>query len=326
VTSNALLVPDCGAGVGLGHLERMLALADALRPDVGAVIVVPGDDSGVRGRVAARGHPVLEAGGETSERALVAAAETAPDLIVLDGYVFDVDTQRSLREHVALVVVDDLGLPTVCHLAVNPAPGGESKRPEGADAFLGGATYALLPAAVTEARDGVAPGGRSPRTVLVSTGATDRGGLCARVVTALLAGESGVEVLAVIGPEMRRDGLARDPRLTLLVEPPTLAAALGAATVFAGAAGTSAVQAACVGVPAVITATAANQEDQAGALVAAGCAVMAPPDRIAGECLRLLDDAELRTEMSRRGRALVDGQGAARVAQSLRRLLRARAA
>jgi spore coat polysaccharide biosynthesis predicted glycosyltransferase SpsG len=326
VTSNALLVPDCGAGVGLGHLERMLALADALRPDVDQRIVVPREDAGLHSRVAARGHATVHVGGDARERALGAAAETAPDLIVLDGYFFDTGTQRLLRERGALVVVDDLGHPTTCNLAVNPAPGGEAKRPAGADAFLGGATYALLSAATVAARDSVAPGGRDGRSVLVSTGATDRDGLCARLVTALLAGDAGVEVVAIVGPEMRRDGLGGDPRLSILVEPPTLAGALGAATVYAGAAGTSAVQAACVGVPAVITATAANQADQAAALAAAGCAVVAPPDEIAAECVRLLDAAELRAEMSRRGRALVDGQGAARVAQALRRLMGARAA
>jgi hypothetical protein len=31
MTRRALLIPDCGVGTGLGHLERALALADALR-------------------------------------------------------------------------------------------------------------------------------------------------------------------------------------------------------------------------------------------------------------------------------------------------------
>jgi len=41
VTSRALLAADCGRGVGLGHLERMLALAEALRPEVEASVLVP---------------------------------------------------------------------------------------------------------------------------------------------------------------------------------------------------------------------------------------------------------------------------------------------
>jgi spore coat polysaccharide biosynthesis predicted glycosyltransferase SpsG len=41
VTPRALLCADCGSGVGLGHLERMLALADALQPDVDVVLLVP---------------------------------------------------------------------------------------------------------------------------------------------------------------------------------------------------------------------------------------------------------------------------------------------
>jgi len=326
VTTSALLVPDCGSGVGLGHLERMLALADALRPDVTAMLVVPAGDDTVRRRVTDRGHATLEQAGAAATRALSAAAGSGTDVVVLDGYVFDVAIQQRLREIAPLIVVDDLGLPSACDLAVNPAPGGEAKHPDGADSFLGGAPFALISAAIVEARDSVPQQGRGRRSVVVSTGAADASGLCALVVAGVLSGDAGAEVVAVVGPDMRRDDLGDDPRLTALVGPSTLAGALASATLFAGAAGTSAVQAACVGIPAVITATVANQMDQAAALADAGCAVLAPPHRITAECLRLLDDATTCAEMSTRGRLLVDGHGAVRVAGAVRRLIRARAA
>ncbi|MGH7722073.1 MAG: hypothetical protein ACRENL_04450, partial [Candidatus Dormibacteria bacterium] len=311
---------------GLGHLERMLALADALRPGIAAAVVVPEHDDAVRRRVVGRGHVALEVAGETAVRARSAALESTPDVIVLDGYVFDVPAQERLRDQAPLIVVDDLGLPAACHLAVNPAPGGEGRRPAGADAFLGGATYALIPPAVVQAREAVPRRGRGRRRVLVSTGATDPSGLCGRVVATLLAGDATVEVVAVVGPDMRRHDLLDDARLNVLLQPATLAGALAAATLFAGAAGTSAVQAACVGIPAVVTATATNQEDQAAALAAAGCALAVAPDDIATHCLRLLEEPVRCAQMSQRGRVLVDGRGAARVADSLRRLIAARAA
>jgi spore coat polysaccharide biosynthesis predicted glycosyltransferase SpsG len=326
VTARALLVPDCGSGVGLGHLERMLALADALRRDLAAVVALPAGERGLHRRVADRGHDSIEESGDAAARATAAAGQLTPDVIVLDGYGFDLATQQELRRRAPLIVVDDLGHPAFCDLAVNPSPGGEDKRPSGADAYLGGARYALVPPGVVEARQTARRQGRGRRSVLVSTGATDALGIISRVVGDLLQRDPGVEVVAVVGPEMDRDDLPRHPHLNVLVEPSSLSGALATATVFTGAAGTSAVQAACAGVPAVITPVVANQRDQAAALAAAGCAVVVAPDELAVECLRLLDDPERRTEMARLGRELVDGRGAARVADSVRRLVRAPAA
>jgi len=327
VTSRALLAADCGRGVGLGHLERMLALAEALRPEVEASVLVPEGDAALRRRVSDRGHTPIDAQGDTPLRVASAlAASPLFDAVVLDGYVFDVGLQRRLRDRAPLTVVDDLRLPTDCDLAVNPSPGGESLRPDGARAFLGGAAYALIRASVVSAREMASRGDREPRTVLVSTGATDPAGLGLSVSHALLDRDSTVAVTRVVGPDSME--LAGDawPRESLLVAPPDLAGGLGTATVYVGAAGTTAVQAACVGCPSVITAAVSNQEAQAAALAAAGCAVVVDPAELAGACLTLLDDPARRAEMSTRGRALVDGRGAARVAAAIRHLVAARAA
>lgn len=325
VTARALLVPDCGTGVGLGHLERMLALADALRPDLVASVVVPNTASALRDRVANRGHDALEVAGSVNGRAVAAAEQVGSELIVLDGYDFDIGTQEWLRDRASLVVVDDSGHPTACDLAVNPSPGGEDSPPAGAHAFLGGARFALLPAGLLQARTARARP-RARRSVLVSTGAMDARGITALVATELLRLDTVAEVVAVVGPEMDRADLPNNGRLRVLIEPPSLAVPLSEAAVYVGAAGTTAVQAACVGTPAVITAVAENQRSQAAALAGARCAVVVAQDQLARECLLLLDDPARRAAMAERGRELVDGRGAARVADSIRRLVRAHAA
>jgi len=327
VIPKALLAADCGRGVGLGHLERMLALADALRPEVEVSVLVPDNDAALRRRVSDRGHTPVEARGDTPLR-VASAVDSSPsfDVVVLDGYVFDVELQRRLRERAPLTVVDDLRLPADCDLAVNPSPGGDALRPEGARAFVGGAAYALIRASVVNAREIASRGEREPRSVLVSTGATHLAGLGLSVSHALLDRDPTVAVTRVVGPDSIE--LAEDawPREHLLVAPPDLAGSLGTATVYVGAAGTTAVQAACVGCPSAITAAVSNQEAQAAALAAAGCAVVVDPADLAGACLTLLDDPARRAQMATCGRALVDGRGAARVAAEIRHLVAARAA
>lgn len=327
MTLRALLAPDCGPGVGLGHLERMLALADALQPDVSVSLIVPDGDAVLRQRVEGRGHTVVTAPGSTASRVEAVVAATRPvDLLILDGYVFDIDLQRRLRERAPLTVVDDLGLPAACDLAVNPSPGGEQFRPSGAKGFLGGPAYALLRAAFVEARERVLRRGRAPRTVLVSTGATDLDGIAGRVSDELLESDASVEVIRVVGPDARGVPRTDQPRLRLLVAPMSLADALARATVYVGAAGTTAVQAACVGIPAVINDAVANQAAQATALAGAGCAVVVGLGDLAPECLKLLVDPGRCDAMADRGRALVDGRGAWRVAEAVRRLTRVDAA
>jgi len=326
VTPRALLAADCGRGVGLGHLERMLALADALRPDVDVAVLIPEDDHDLQARVTDRGHSVLPARGSTCERVEAALRNPASfDAVVLDGYVFPVGLQRRLRDQAPLTVVDDLQLPADCDLAVNPSPGGEALRPLGAASFLGGATYALIRDSVVRARELVLRRGSDQRSVLVSTGATDLAGLGSTLADALLDRDVSVEVTRVVGPDSRA-GRAPRPREHLLVAPADLADAFAAATVFAGAAGTTAVQAACAGIPAVITPAVRNQQAQAAALAAAGCAMVVDPVEMAQSCLGLLDDPVQRAAMARRGRALVDGRGASRVAQAVRHLVAARSA
>lgn len=327
MTPRALLAADCGSGVGLGHLERMLALADALHRDLEVLVLLPEGDAALRRRVVDRGHEPVEAAGDTASR-VEAAVGVAPsvDAVVLDGYVFDVGLQRRIHDRVPLTVIDDLGLPADCDLAVNPSPGGERMRPTGAAAFLGGAAYALLRASFVEAREAVMRRGRGRRTVLVSSGATDLDGMGRRVGGELLDRDTTVEVIRVVGPDTRATISGAQPREHLLVAPASLAEALTSASIYVGAAGTTAVQAACVGIPGVITAAVPNQAAQATALAAAGCAALVDARDLAATCLMLLDDRDRCEEMAACGRNLIDGRGASRVAEAVRHLAAARAA
>jgi UDP-2,4-diacetamido-2,4,6-trideoxy-beta-L-altropyranose hydrolase len=327
VTPRALLCADCGTGVGLGHLERMLALADALRPDVEVALLVPEGDQALHQRVIDRGHAIIAARGDAADR-VESMIDTAAlfATVVLDGYVFDVALQRRLRARAPLVVVDDLQLPADCDIAVNPSPGGEDLRPSGATSFFGGARYALIPKAVVDARDVTLRSGREPRTVLLSTGATDIAGIGNAVSDELLGRDATVEVIRVIGPDAGNAVPPPRPRERRVTAPPHLADLLAVSTVYAGAAGTTAVQAACVGTPAVITAAVSNQSAQAAALARAGCAIVTDTSQMASACLSLLNDSDARDIMSERGRTLVDGQGAVRIAEAIQHLVAARAA
>ena len=311
--ANILLVPECGPGVGLGHLERMLALADRLHG--GVELVLPDDDEVVE-RARRRGHAVTTHRGDLLER--VAQVESRGRCLVVDAYTFPREAQRRVRANAPLVVVDDLGQPSACDLAVNPAPGGEAMRPSGARRFLGGARYALMSAAYLDARRAREVSPPPPGSVLISTGATDADGLGTALASRL------VSVRDVRVTLVRGNGwpVAALPSVVEVVDQPqSLARLIATHAVFCGAAGTSAVQAAMVGTPAVITAAFDNQLAQAHALAAAGAAVNVDRDAMAAAVERLLDDDAALRAMSAAGRSLVDGRGAERVADAMSTLV-----
>jgi spore coat polysaccharide biosynthesis predicted glycosyltransferase SpsG len=321
-----VLVPECGAGIGFGHLERMLALADALREQVEPVVVTVAEASVVE-RVRNRGHVALPLAGSAPDRAMRAVVECAARLVVLDGYVFPAGVQTAIRGSCPLVVVDDLDGPCDCDVAVNPAPGVEdSPGPTGASATLRGPAFALLAAAYRTARDQRMREPHSATSLLVSNGGSDLGSIGVPLAHALLTCSVDGRVDLVIGPGATTP--LDHPRVTLHRSPTTLASLLAQAALYAGAAGTTAVQAACVGVPAIIAPVADNQRRQAGALERAGCAVVVSPpidERVAQSACRLLSDRERLQAMSRAGWELVDGRGSERVAAAIAEVLSARA-
>jgi hypothetical protein len=70
----------------LGHLERLLALADSLQPEASVSLILPAGDLELRRRVEDRGHMVVTAPGETAARVeSVVATTESMDLVVLDG-------------------------------------------------------------------------------------------------------------------------------------------------------------------------------------------------------------------------------------------------
>jgi spore coat polysaccharide biosynthesis predicted glycosyltransferase SpsG len=312
-----LLVPDCGERVGSGHLDRAVALAEALKSTAEVTLVLPRDEVAVR-RARER-VPNIEIGNED----LVARAEetvesVAPDAVVLDGYRFDRGLQGRLRGRAFVVLIDDLSAECDVDLLVNPAPGGERLAPPtGARRVLAGGRYAIMSAVYLQARARRA-GGRRPgrERLLVVSGAADVGGIMSNVVDALAPALARAEVDAVIGPGAK--SIDVPPGVTLHQAPPDLASLMAAASIYVGAAGTTAVQAAAVGVPMVICPVVQNQVDQARALEDAGAALLVMPHDgaapIAVAATALLSQPARLREMSRSGAAAIDGQGAGRVA------------
>ncbi len=253
------------------------------------------------------------------------ASAIGADWLVADGYRFTPDYITALEGPWRRLVVDDLG-----------------GKPPAVDCLLNGNAYAtpgLYSGGSTECelllgprfaplrREFAIVPARPPtgelRRVVISLGGADPDNVTLRVMEALRGLDADVRV--VIGASHADPPAIRSAAVRLsqevLVDVGAMAALLAETDLVIGAGGTSALEYARCGVPAILVVLAANQARVVPALAAAGTAVDAgAPDgglesRLRSAVDALVADRAARAAMAERGQHLVDGRGAARVAR-----------
>ncbi|SMC00451.1 GCN5-related N-acetyltransferase [Hymenobacter roseosalivarius DSM 11622] len=200
-----VLRADGNPRIGLGHVMRLLALADILHDQFGCVFVIQEPAAALLGQLGESCSEVIEmppqpAGGEP---AWLAQHVLRPhDILVLDGYGFEFSYQAAVRPYVArLVCLDDLhAFPFAADLVLNPAGGisgaNYDLRQVGAK-LLSGPAYAPLRTAFRA--DATALAAASPSSVLVCLGGADPTHQTQRVAAALLTLPVVEQVQVVVG-------------------------------------------------------------------------------------------------------------------------------
>jgi spore coat polysaccharide biosynthesis predicted glycosyltransferase SpsG/RimJ/RimL family protein N-acetyltransferase len=299
---------DSGPTVGVGHLARGLALAQAWRDTGGDVAAVsPAAPRDWVDRYAREGVEVRDAD-DTSSGA-------ADDWTVLDGYRFTPADVRSARERAGrLLIVDDfgraashdadavldqnLGATAATYVDVRP----------GTDLLLG-LRYALLRREFALARARAAQDGPPDgRNLVVALGGSPPAAAVELV-------DSAVAALRALAPDLPVERLAGAADVTEV---------FARARVGLSASGSTAWELCCCGVPTVLVPVADNQVPVAAAAAAAGAAVDAgwyadlTPAALAATVADLTADPRRRVTMAAAASALVDGRGARRVVARLR--------
>jgi UDP-2,4-diacetamido-2,4,6-trideoxy-beta-L-altropyranose hydrolase len=307
---------------GGGHVARCCALAAALakHSDVLA-IVEPGGERWC-GRFQAAGVGVLSET-EQGNRRFAGA--------VLDDYQLDAGDVSRWRGSVRgpLVQIIDFGAPLKgIDLAVNATPGMAGDGLGGIPALLG-AQFAMLAAPYTGR--GRASIGPQVDRVVVGIGWIDRLGATERVLAALARALPGVKVDVLLGSQSPNAGAVAAMtgghagwQLHLDADRPWQL--LDSADMAVSGGGQGLLERLAFGVPTLALTVADNQKPllagaaAAGAVVDLGDFADASVDRIASEVGALAGDMERRSSLSRAAQALVDGNGAVRVAARLHEL------
>ena len=326
---DVLFRADGGPGIGGGHLARCLALAQyCTGKGWSCALAVARDTDLPDGWIglASDVHVLGFDAGCVDD--LTAAGRLADRLeaswIVADSYAFDDEFLARLASgSPRLLYVDDLGeRDALAEIALNPNVGADARYGgcyRRSDRVLLGADYFLLRDEIRSQRPSPEPG-----RVVITFGADDSGNMALDFVK--LAVDQGIEIQAEVVCTAQGDGLARLRAVTAAAPgtwdihqgPMAIAPIMARAELVVCAGGSTACEAASLGVPSIIVVRADNQRPGAQALAESGVAVLAGdgvdalPAAVA-EMRALLADDTRRRNMGGLGRELIDGRGAGRV-------------
>ena len=345
-------VTVAGHAIGLGHLNRCLAVAEmaaamGLVPD----FVVFGDASAVTAVAAAgyscRAFPLADLSDATDERFHALGRTEAMLLDIVHPYLFDEEMETDVfvaarRVAKVLAAIDSLGEEAIAKnrpgalldLLIVPyvvGPGDARRVADVGKRQLFGPEYALL----SEDYQGLPERVQSPAAsrVLVTCGGSDPTSATLAVLDGLERSSSLLEVHVVVGPLFSaslREAVvdaARNSRhaVSLVAAPESLREEMLWCEVAVAASGLTKYELAATGTPALLFSIGSVHEANNRPFTAMGTAVdigIGPePRRVAVELANLLSQQETRALLSAAGRRMVDGNGTRRLIAEIRKEL-----
>lgn len=339
-----ILRADASASMGTGHVMRCLALAQAWQDRVGehcnCFFLMLQPAAVLERRLRAEGFDVVALAapsGSIEDAAQVAefAAKKKARWVVVDGYQFDAEYHRTLKDAgQKVLLVDDQGHTGTyfADLVLDQNLGADEThyaRREPYTKLLLGPHYAMLRREFHPWRKfkrEIASGGRN---VLITMGGSDPKGLTERAIQAFnslpLEKWQATVVVGASNPHLPRlselsEGF--EGRVRLEVDPGNMAELMAAADLAVSSAGSTCWEMCMVGLPAIVIDAADNQLPLASELARHQISLHIPfaqasPGHIAASLESLIERADLRKQMSECGQALVDGYGADRVVAAM---------
>ncbi len=337
-----LIRADSSAVIGTGHVMRCIALAQALQ-DAGATpVFVMAASSSLADRVASERiavlrHDALPGSLQDAELVLRWARKQHAQWVVLDGYHFDAQYQRHLRQSgLRVLCVDDYS-----HLDAYDADLllNQNLLADGATMYSGktgsarlllGPEFVLLRREFMRLREWRRTVRVRATNVLITLGGADALNMTCKVLEALARIPNALSVRVVVGsanqhvPLVERAAQMSPHDVTLLHGIRDMPQHMQWADIAVCAAGSTVWEILFLQLPVIVGVLAENQFGiaqvlgQRGLAVNVGWYTACGPMELTNHVQELLSSHAVRTRLARDGRALVDGQGAQRVAELMR--------
>lgn len=335
-----LLRVDAGPHIGLGHLQRCLSLAAALRQAGAGAVFLTNPEPTAQERVRRFGFEgeglrasVSWSAADLDETAGFAQRAGCQAVVVDSDYEGEGYLAGLRQRGLFVCAIEDMAPHAFpCQLVVN----GDAHARElpytsssGDTVFIVGPECAFLREDLWDVPERATR--PAVRNLLVMVGGYDAQRLMPDLLRTLGELPDELVITAVVGPFVVHQAEIADVaasfprRIRLVSAPDSVRALMLEADLAVTAGGQTLYELARTGCPAVAFSIADNQDGQLAAFHRAGC--LRSLGRVTGRAdlcsgLRkavtdLLQDAEARAAMSRAGQRMIDGQGALRVAQEL---------
>jgi UDP-2,4-diacetamido-2,4,6-trideoxy-beta-L-altropyranose hydrolase len=336
---------DASTRIGIGHVMRCLALAQAWQDAGGHVVFVMCVEApALKARLTSQGMEVIHLSARPATRndavqTVGLAQHMGASWVVVDGYHFGTEYQRIIKDAgLRLLFIDDTGhanrycADVVLNQNAHAHEGMYTNR-EAYTRLLLGARYILLRREFLGYRDWKPEIPGKAERILVTMGGADPDNATLKVIQALnLIGDPHLQARIVVGPSNSNIESLQNDSLSgfsfeILTSAKDMPGLMAWADVAVSAGGSTCWELAFMGLPSMVVVLAENQRDIAMRAQAVGMALnLGWHEHLLTEHLSevltgLIQSPAQRRRMSQSGKALVDGNGAVRVAERLRRQL-----
>ncbi len=332
---------ESGSSIGLGHLQRSLCLATALRKiDVESIFLGPDDQRSIQrverfGFVCETLENVTHWTSEEINLVVEIGTKDLCQVVVVDSPQVRLEYLAQLKEAGFFVVCrDDIASKHSfpCQMVVNGnadafelpyrTVSNDTMFLLGPEFMVLGEEYLVTPLRQTR---------KEVRNILILLGGTDQYELMPKILKLLKGISESFHVTAIVGPffhnhsSIQLESESIGELVSLVVQPDSLLEFMCKADLAISASGQTLYELARVGCPTIAIKTADNQDGQYNALKkmgviwAAGDATGADNviESIEEAIETLVSDVDARARMSIAGQRLIDGKGAHRVAQAI---------
>lgn len=327
-----LLRGDASITQGTGHVMRLLTLAEAL-VHRGHEVHLLTNKSGIEWLEELISQTSLTRHSEiTNKLSLEHVQEIQPDWVVVDSYVISssqVNEVAKLFNLLAIVDGNARGITARLYLDHNLGAENQNWPQNVANNMLAGSTFALIRDSVISAKQSQPwlTNSALPK-VLAFMGGSDPTGAIIEVGEVLEGFDSSVAATLIVTrtwEEQLREIFANSVNSKLLSPSIDLPKYLGESNIAISAAGTSAWELCTLGIPSIFISVMDNQDDSLAMLVQRGLGLGVGREESISNALgshisTLLNDSNLRREISEKCLSLFDGKGKYRVVEKMESL------
>lgn len=326
---------DGGPNIGMGHIQRCLALSSQLREKGAEILFVSKKDETIKKKIKQEGFKIIALNdnidlGEDLKDTINAIKANRVDTVITDSYAIDEYYLTEIKKIVPLLVsIDDLAkISFPSDIVINQniyAKNLNYRSLIGKTKFLLGPKYALLREEFSNL--GKRKINEKVKNILITSGGSDSFNLTPRILKVLDRISQDFKITMVIGPffkniaEIEKTIKEIDKKAELIYDSYRMSKIMFASDLTITGGGTTLYELAATGVPALAYCLADNQEKNikgmsgTGTLINMGWGNKLDKEAFRKEVSKLADRQILRKRMSRKGQELVDGKGSWRVSK-----------